>query len=271
MADKKKPNTTPQKLSNKDIRKARQAAKLKQEKVPAGMNSKDYADAAFRKKVTVIMCSILLVFVVGVVGVLLNAHLKTTQHNEEFQRIEDEFKAQSQAVKDQLAQIEAKGGKQEDKASVKIEVTDENYSYWVQALDASYQLDEADPDYACYEGATIHIQGQFVKRVFLGNAVNYWLYRSHDDHVHGGSSQAHEEDVETTIADEDTTQLKDTDIPLDLLNDPIELKFDGDIEIPDDGTWVDVTGVIGIDSNRSLSAVHHAQMKIIDAPEHDHE
>ncbi len=270
MADKKKPNTTPKKLSNKDIRKARQAAKSSQERIPAGMSSKDYADATFRKKVTIIMCCILLVFVIGVVGVLLNAHLKTEKHNEEFQRIEDEFKIQSQAIKEQLAQIESNGGKPEDKASVKIEVTDENYSYWVRALDASYQLQESDPDYACYSGATIHVQGQFVKRVFTGDAVNYWLYRSHDDHAHGEDSDS-ADDVETTVADDESVQIKDTKIPLELLNDPIELKFDGDVTIPEDGAWVDVNGIIGIDSNNSLSAIHHTQMTVIPIPEHNHE
>ena len=69
MSDNKKSSTTPKKLSNKEIREARKA-RLKEEKIPAGMRAEDYADAAFRKKVTIIMGSILLVFIIGVIAVV---------------------------------------------------------------------------------------------------------------------------------------------------------------------------------------------------------
>ena len=78
MADKKNApkkngpaSTVPKKVSNKEIRKARQAAKASKERVPAGMDPKDYADAAFRKKVTIIMGSILLTFIIGLVVFLI--------------------------------------------------------------------------------------------------------------------------------------------------------------------------------------------------------
>ncbi len=268
MADNKKSSTTAKKLSNKEIREARRKAKLKEEKIPAGMKAEDYADAAFRKKVTIIMGSILLVFIIGVVAVILGAKLKTDNHNKEFERIENEFLADSQEIKQRLADIEANGGKLEDKAVVEINVTDENYSYWIQALDASYQLEESDPDYGCYRGATINLRGQFVTRVFTGNNVNYWLYRTHDDHEH-----AHDhEETTAPVSGEETTESKDTKIPLEDLGDPIEIFFaDKNAEIPADGDWVQVKGIVGIDSYKSLSAVHDAVVTEIEAPEHEHE
>lgn len=268
MADNKKSSTTPKKLSNKEIREARKQAKLQAEKIPAGMKAEDYADAAFRKKVTIIMGSILLVFVIGVVVVLLGAKLKTDNHNKEFERIESEFLAESQEIKKQLADIEAKGGKFEDKAVVEINVTDENYSYWIQALDASYQLDEGDPDYGCYRGATINLCGQFVKRVFVGDNVNYWIYRTHDDHEHVHN---HAEETTAPVSGEETTESKDTKIPLEDLGDPIEVFFaDENAVIPADGTWVQVKGVVGVDSYKSLSAIHDAVVTEIEAPaEHE--
>ena len=264
MADNKKSSTTPKKLTNKELREARRQAKLREEKIPAGMKAEDYADAAFRRKVTTIMGIILLVFVIGVVAILGGAAAITKDHNMEFERIENEFKTESAAVKAQLAEIEAKGGKFEDKAVVVINVNDENYSYWVQALDASYQLDESDPDYACYRGATINVEAQFVKRVFVGNTVNYWLYRTHDEHDH-----AHHEETEP-VSGEDTTESKDTKIPLEDLGDPIELIFaDKNAEIPADGTWVKVSGVVGVDSYGSLSAIHNAVVTVCE--DHSHE
>ena len=267
MADNKKSSTTPKKLTNKEVRKARRQAKLKEEKIPAGMKAEDYADAAFRKKVTIIMGSILLVFIIGVVVVLLGAKLKTDNHNKEFERIESEFLAESQEIKKQLADIESKGGSFDDKAVVEINVTDENYSYWIQALDASYQIDEGDPDYGCYRGATINLRGQFVTRVFVGDNVNYWIYRTHDDHEH-----AHDQEESTVpVSGEETTESKDTKIPLEDLGDPIEVFFaDENAVIPADGTWVQVKGVVGVDSYKSLSAIHDAVVTEIEAPaEHE--
>ena len=51
------------------------------EYIPEGMSRKDYADAAFKKKVTIIMGCILLAFVVGVVAILVGAWADTQQHN----------------------------------------------------------------------------------------------------------------------------------------------------------------------------------------------
>ncbi len=271
MADNKKSSTTPKKLSNKEIREARRKAKLKEEKIPAGMKAEDYADAAFRKKVTIIMGSILLVFVIGIIAMLVGAKITTDNHNKEFERIESEFLADSQAVKQKLAEIEANGGKFEDKAVVEINVTDENYTYWIEVLDASYNCDKNDPDYACYRGATIHLQGHFVKRVFYGNTVNYWVYRPHDDLAHG-HSHSESDDVDTTDTSEVKGNPNDTKIPLETISAPIEVIFaDKNAEISEDGAWVDVTGVVGVDSNGSLSAIHNAVVTELEAPEHEHE
>ena len=53
---------------------------------------------------------------------------------------------------------------------------------------------------------------------------------------------------------------------------PIEIFFaDKNAEIPADGDWVQVKGIVGIDSYKSLSAVHDAVVTEIEAPEHEHE
>lgn len=238
----------------------------KKEYIPEGMDKKDYADAAFRKKVTIIMGSILLVFIVGVLIFLISAKVSTDNHNEQFELVEQQFNEESRRIKAELAEIEANGGEYEDKAVVEINVTDENFSYWVGALDESYQVDNDDPDYSCYGGATIHLQGKFVKRVFAGNNVNYWVYQEHD-HDHGHTH------AETETTESDETTAKNPDTKLDVSNMiPIEVIFDEkDVEIPEDGTLVEITGVIGVDSNNSMSAVHHAEMTVLEEAEHDHD
>jgi hypothetical protein len=259
MADKKNApkkngpaSTVPKKVSNKEIRKARQAAKASKERVPDGMDPKDYADAAFRKKVTIIMGSVLLVFIIGLVIFLI---VSKVQYDFEGQR-DDVIKALAEAGDDPAA-----------RAEVKIELDDKNYSYWISVLNESYQIDESDPDYACFEGATITLQGQFVTRVFSGQYVQYWVYRTHDDHEHEHADNGHDhEETASHAMGETTTENRDTKIPLSEINDPIEIYFDGDVEIPADGTWVEVTGIIGPDTSNSLPVIHDAQIKIIEAP-----
>ena len=50
---------------------------------------------------------------------------------------------------------------------------------------------------------------------------------------------------------------------------PIEVIFEDDVEIPEDGTWVDIVGVVGPDSTRNLSAVRYAEMTLME--EHGNE
>ena len=118
-------STIPKKVSNKDIRKARQAAKAKKERIPAGMDPKDYADAAFKKKVTIIMGSILLAFIIGLVVFLL-----ITKDKYDFDGQRDEIRAELAAAGDDEAK----------RAEVKIELNEENHNYWITTLNASYQL-----------------------------------------------------------------------------------------------------------------------------------
>lgn len=250
--EKKKPSSTvPKKVSNKEIRKARKAAKAKVERIPEGMSRKDYADAAFRKKVTIIMGSILLAFIIGLAIFLL-----VVQHKYDYQGYRDE-------VKQALAEA---GDSAEERAKVEINVTSESFNFWITTLDNSYKVDSDDPDYGCFEGATITLQGMFVKRVFAGDVVNYWVFRSHDEHGHSHSHDHDHEEDHTEATNVETTESKDTKIPTNTIGDSIEVIFDGDVDIPEDGTWVEVTGIVGVDSYGSLSAINHAEMKVIDGP-----
>lgn len=220
----------------------------KQEIIPEGMSRKDYADASFRKKVTVINLCVLGAFVIGVIAVIIAGWYNTKLEDERFEQIEQAFFEERDSVKSALEKIEKDGGAHEDKSKVKIEVTDDTFSYWITTLDDSYQTQDKD-EYAAFGGAEIHLQGMFYTKKFEGGAIQYWVYRNqiHDDHEHG--DQEHEEgeiDVSEMI--------------------PIEVIFDEDVEIPEDGTWVDVKGIVGPDSTKNLSGIRSAQMTIMDEP-----
>lgn len=217
----------------------------KQEIIPEGMKKSDYADAAFRKKVTIINLCILGVFLVGVIAVIFAGWYNTKLENERFEQIEQAFFDERDAVKASLEKIEKDGGSHEDKSQVKIEVTDDNFYYWLAELDASYQADRESDAYAAFGGAEIHLQGMFVTKEFDGGAVQYWVYRnhSHDGHDHHN----HEEGSSAEML-------------------PIEVIFDDDVEIPEDGTWVDVVGIVGPDSTKNLSGIRYAEMTIMDEP-----
>ncbi len=219
------------------------------EHIPDGMKREDYADAAFRKKVTIIMGSILLVFVIGIVGALGYTWWKTEQHNKAFDAAAAAFKAETEAVVKALDEIEAESDNFDDKAQVKIEVTDDNFSDWIAALDASYNCDKNSEDYAKFGGASIHLQGMFFTRDFGNGNIQYWVYREH-------SHEGHEHS--------DHKESEHSDVPSISNMVPIEIIFsDSDQEIPEDGTWVDVKGVVGPDSYKSLSAVRYAEIEIM--------
>ncbi len=233
----------------------------KKEYIPEGMKREDYADAAFRKKVTIIMGCILLVFVIGVVGVLGYTWWKTEQYNKNFEEAEARFIAEKDAVLKALDEIEAKSDNFDDKAQVKIELTDENFSDWVSALDATYNTTEDDPAYAQFGGASIKLQGKFITREF-NITKEYWVYRDHDHDadIFGTHDHAQEDEAEHTDGEVNIAEIV-----------PIEVIFlDSDQEIPEDGTWVEVTGVVGPSSTKSLSAVRYAEIKVIDEPAHEH-
>ena len=39
-----------------------------------------------------------------------------------------------------------------------------------------------------------------------------------------------------------------------------------DVEIPEDGTWVDIVGIVGPDSTKNLSGIRYAEMTLMDEP-----
>ncbi len=223
----------------------------KEEIIPEGMSPKQYADKAFRKKVTIINACLLSVFVIAVVAVLVVTGYKTKLHNEEFEAKAAAFKAEKDAVLLQLEEIEENGGSHEDKSKVKINVTDETFYDWITLLDDTYQAKDDEELYAAFGGAEIHLQGMFYTNKLSENNIQYWVYRkhSHEGHEHG---QTHEgvDDSKTNISD--------------MV--PIEIIFDEDVEIPEDGTWVDVVGIVGPDSTKNLSGIRYAKMTIMDEP-----
>lgn len=220
----------------------------KKEYIPDGMKREDYADAAFRKKVTIIMGSLLLVFIVAVVGVLVGAWAKTEKHNKEFEAKEQAFLAEKETALTALKKIDSEGGTFEDKAQVKITLNDDNFSDWITALDDSYQLKAEDEGYAAFKGATIELEGVFHIKELKGGNVFYWVYRLHS---HDGEDSDHEHNVEGEVA---TNEMI-----------PIEVIFlDENAELPKEGDWVKVTGVVGPDSTHNLSAVRNAVVTVMD-------
>ncbi len=222
----------------------------KEEIIPEGMKKSDYADAAFRKKVTTIFLCILGVFIVGLIAVIVAGWYNTKLEDERFEQIEQAFFDERDSVKEALAKIEKDGGSHDDKSQVKIEVTDDTFYYWITTLDASYQADSQSEEYAQFGGAEIHLQGMFITREYSGGAIQYWVYRQHS---HDGSDHNHDHEHE-----------EDGSLPADMI--PIEVIFDGDVEIPENGTWVDVKGIVGPDSTKNLSGIRYAEMTIMDEP-----
>lgn len=220
----------------------------KEEIIPDGMKKSDYADAAFRKKVTIINSCILFVFIIGIVAVIVTGWYRTKVANEEFERNEAAFVQEKDEVLAELREIEKNGGTHEDKSQVKINVTDDNFYSWIAALDASYQVDKDDVSYAQFGGAQIHLQGMFCTKEFSGGAVQYWVYRNHDHSAHsdGHNHGDGESDASEMI--------------------PIEVIFTQNAEIPADGTWVDIVGIVGPDSTKNLSGIRYAEMTIMEKP-----
>ena len=226
----------------------------KEEIIPEGMKKSDYADAAFRKKVTTIFLCILGVFIVGLVAVIVAGWYNTKLEKEYYQQIEESFYAERDLVKSRLQKIEDDGGSHEDKSQVKINVTDETFYYWINELDDSYQADQDSEEYAAFGGAEIQLQGMFFTRDLEGGEVQYWVYRKH---AHEGHD--HHEHEEASESQDETAELIAEMIPIEVI-------FDDDVEIPEDGTWVDVKGIVGPDSTKSLSGIRYAEMTIMEEP-----
>ena len=226
----------------------------KEEIIPEGMKKSDYADAAFRKKVTTIFLCILGVFIVGLIAVIVAGWYNTKMEDEMFLQAQEAYYAERDSVKAKLEKIEADGGSHEDKSQVKIEVTDETFYNWIVDLDESYQADRESADYAAFGGAEIHLQGMFYTKKFDNGEVQYWVYRkySHEGHDH----HEHEEVEENQ---NDTAALIAEMVPIEVI-------FDEDVEVPEDGTWVDVKGIVGPDSTKNLSGIRYAKMTLMDEP-----
>lgn len=218
----------------------------KKEIIPEGMSRKDYADLEFRKKVTKINLCILAVFAVGVVAVIFAGWYNTKLENERMEQLEQAFFEERDSVEAALEKIEKDGGSHEDKSKVKIEVTDDNFYYWITTLDQSYQTDDEE-EYAAFGGAEIHLQGMFITREYSGGAIQYWVYRTL---AHEGHNHEHDH--------------KEGELSADMI--PIEVIFQEDVEIPEDGTWVDIKGIVGPDSTKNLSGVRYAEMTLMDEP-----
>lgn len=226
---------------------AKKKKPVEKERIPEGMRREDYADAAFRKKVTLIMGSVLLVFVIGVCAVIFAGWYKNEQLNKEFEQQVALFNSEKETIKKTLATFE----NHEDKTEVKIELTDKNFVDWINELDSSYQCGEDDENYAAYAGATIHLQGMFVTRDFKGG-TQYWVYRKHS-HEHDAAHHEHE-----ASSDNVSSEIGEM-IPIEVI-----FRDDADVQIPKDGTWVDVTGIVGPDSTKNLSAVRYAEITVMD-------
>lgn len=226
----------------------------KKEIIPEGMKKRDYADAAFRKKVTIINLCILGVFIIGLIAVLVAGWYNTKLENDRYNQIQEAYAAERDLIKTRLEKIEADGGSHDDKSQVKINVTDETFYNWINTLDDSYQLDKDSEEYAAFGGAEIHLQGMFFTRELQTGEVQYWVYRKHaheghDHHEHEEGEEAHDETAELIA---------------EMI--PIEVIFSEDVEIPEDGTWVDVKGIVGPDSTKSLSGIRYAEMTLMDEP-----
>ena len=179
----------------------------------------DIADAAFKKKVTIINGCILLAFIIGLVSFLVYSWAQAESYPER-------FKAEVEAAK-QAAKVT-----DSDKSVIDIEVTDETFIDWSLEIFHSYHQheDEHDKaDYACFEGNTIHIQGVF-EIVPVGNNEIYQIYRKYID-VDGNENK-----VST------------------------EIVFDG--EVPENGSWVDVVGIVS--SKNGLSCIKEAKITVLD-------
>lgn len=183
----------------------------------------DIADAAFKKKVTIINGCILLAFIIGLVSFLVYSWAQAESYPER-------FKAEVEAAK-QAAKVT-----DSDKSVIDIEVTDETFIDWSLEIFHSYHQheDEHDKaDYACFEGNTIHIQGVF-EIVPVGNNEIYQIYRKYID-VDGNENK-----VSTEIVFEDGISEKD---------------------IPQNGDWVDVVGIVS--SKNGLSCIKDAKVTIL--------
>ena len=188
----------------------------------------DIADAAFKKKVTIINGCILLAFIIGLVSFLVYSWAQAESYPER-------FKAEVEAVEQAVSEAG------DDKSVVKIEVSDEMFIDWSETIFHSYQEhdhgneESAHIEKGCFEGCTIHIQGVF-ETADYGGIEQYQIYRKYID-VDGGENK-----VATEIIFEGGKPEKN--------------------KLPKNGDWVDVVGIVSSNSN-GLSCIKDAKVTIL--------
>ncbi len=192
------------------------------------------ADAAFKKKVTIINGCILLAFIIGVGCFIFFSWYGNESYN-------NKFEAEKAAAKE-AAQI-----KDSDADVIDIELTDKNYYDWIVEIDSSY-MEEKAANYKSYDGDTIHLQAMIREKKFEGGNVEYWLYRYY--YLDDGKVHSHSEEESV---DEATYRHEIT----------VRVEFDG--EAPADGTWVDVVGTVS-KAKYNLSSIKNAKLTVMDKP-----
>lgn len=214
------------------------------------------ADAAFKKKVTIFNACLLLVFAIGVCGVIFFAWYNNNKENGAYNKRQKAFEIESKAVLEQLEKIEADGGSHEDKRAVKIEMTDDNFYNWIALLDSTYNKQSDEEGYAVYGGAEIHLQGMFLTREYPGNRIVYWVYRNNNSGVQNDHSYRTGDKAEggEVTAEEISKMI------------PIEVILRDGQEVPENGTWVDVVGVVGPDTFKNLSAARDTVLTVMETP-----
>ena len=219
-----------------------------------GKKKSNVADAAFKKKVTIFNACLLLVFALGVCGVIFFAWYNNNSSNRDYNARQKAFEAESKAVLEQLEKIEADGGTHEDKRAVKIELTDENFYNWIALLDSTYNMQPDEEGYAIYGGAEIHLQGMFLTREYTGNRIVYWVYRNNGSGAQNNHSYR-TQNAGGEISAEDINRMI-----------PIEVILRDGQEVPENGTWVDVVGVVGPDTFKNLSAARDTVLTVMETP-----
>ncbi len=221
-----------------------------------GKKKSNVADAAFKKKVTIFNACLLLVFALGVCGVIFFAWYNNNKENGDYNKRQKAFEIESKVVLEQLEKIEADGGSHEDKRAVKIELTDENFYNWIALLDSTYNKQSDEEGYAAYGGAEIHLQGMFLTREYPGNRIVYWVYRNNGSGAQNDHSyRTQQKDASGEVSAEDIAKMI-----------PIEVILRDGQEVPENGTWVDVTGVVGPDTFKNLSAARDAVITVMETP-----
>ena len=131
----------------------------------------DVADAAFKKKVTIINGCILLAFIIALVSFLIYSGARAESYPERFAK---EVEAAKQAAK----------VTDSDDSVIDIEVTDETFVDWSLEIYHSYHQhsgEHNEEDYGCFEGNTVHMQGVFEIVPLSGGKEQYLIYRKYID------------------------------------------------------------------------------------------